>query len=496
MTYPHPTLSPSYGWRTYLSSLLVIASLVGPGFLLSAQARSGGTCVLPSASITEKEQLRQAALQGGREAQKRYEDLLRQHARQLQQCRERTWPKQQALWLRLYPCDAQPGQLEALLDEVVNKGYNQVYVEAFYDGQVLLPLNENRTAWPSVIRNPQQGDVDLLAQAIHKGRQRGLKVYAWVFTINFGYSYGQRPDRQQVLARNGQGQVSLQLPDNTDQAFVDPYHPQARQDYTQMLQAVLRRRPDGILFDYIRYPRGTGGASIATRVQDLWVYGEASQAALIQRGQNNQGRELIQQFLRKGYITEGEIAAARTRFPQEPTPLWPGRDISQAKALTPPTQAQLQRDLWILSVSHAAQGVVDFLTMAAQMAQQHGIPAGAVFFPGGNQVIGQGFDSRLQPWDQFPAHLEWHPMSYSACGSSSCVVEEVRRVLSLTPPGTLVRPALAGSWGGPSQGNRPSLEVQMQALQQSLPQLEAVSHFAYSWQEPESDRRRRFCRVS
>ncbi len=494
MAHPPPASSPAPGWQSYFASLLVIASLVGPGFLLSAQARGGATCVLPSANIAEKERLRQAAIKGGRDAEKRYEEIVRQQANQLQQCRDRTWPKNQALWLRLYACDTQPGQLEALLDEVVNKGYNQVYVEAFYDGQVLLPLNENRTAWPSVIRNPQQGDVDLLAQAIHKGRQRGLKVYAWVFTMNFGYSYGQRPDRQRVLARNGQGQVSLQLPDNTDQAFVDPYHPQARQDYTQMLQAILRRRPDGILFDYIRYPRGTGAASIATKVQDLWVYGEASQSALIQRGQNNQGRELIQQFLRKGYITEGEITAARTRFAQEPTPLWQGRDATQAKTLTPPNQAQLQRDLWILSVSHAAQGVVDFLTMAAQVAQQQGITAGAVFFPTGNQVIGQGFDSRLQPWDQFPAHLEWHPMSYSVCGSGSCIVEEVRRVLSLTT-GASVRPALAGRWGE-SQGNRPSLEVQMQALQRSVPQIETVSHFAYSWQEPESDRRRRFCRVS
>jgi len=450
--------------------------------------------VLPIASVAEKEQLRQAALKGGREAEKRYQDLVRQQATQLQQCRDRSWPRNQALWVRLYACDAQPGQLEALLDEIVNKGYNQVYVEAFYDGQVLLPLNENRTAWPSVIRHPQQGDVDLLALAINKGRERGLKVYAWVFSMNFGYSYGQRPDRQRVLARNGQGQVSLQLPGNTDQAFVDPYHPQARQDYTQMLQAVLRRRPDGILFDYIRYPRGTGGASIATKVQDLWIYGEASQSALIQRATNNQGRELIQQFLRKGYITEGEITAARTRFAQEPTPLWQGRNIPQAKTVTPPSQAELQRELWILSVSHAAQGVVDFLTMATQIAQQQGIPAGAVFFPTGNQVIGQGFDSRLQPWDQFPAYLEWHPMSYSVCGNGSCIVEEVRRVLSMTPPGGKVRPALAGSWGQ-SQGNRPSLETQMQALQRSVPQLDTVSHFAYSWQEPESDRRRRFCRT-
>jgi uncharacterized lipoprotein YddW (UPF0748 family) len=63
---------------------------------------------------------------------------------------------------------------------------------------------------------------------------------------------------------------------NPDEVFVDPYHPQARSDYGQMLQAVLQRRPDGVLFDYVRYPRGVGPNSVADEVDDLWIYGQAS----------------------------------------------------------------------------------------------------------------------------------------------------------------------------------------------------------------------------
>ncbi len=58
-------------------------------------------------------------------------------------------------------------------------------------------------------------------------------------------------------------------------------------------------------------------------------------------------------------------------------------------------------------------------------------------------------------------------MSYGNCGNVSCIVAQVKRVLSMTKPGTKVIPALAGKWGE-SVSNRPSLEVQMQALRTIL----------------------------
>ena len=78
-------------------------------------------------------------------------------------------PQVQAIWLRLYPCDARPGAIEQIMDHIVNKGYNQVYVETFYDGQVLLPSSNNPTVWPSVVRHTGKEKVDLLTQAIEKG---------------------------------------------------------------------------------------------------------------------------------------------------------------------------------------------------------------------------------------------------------------------------------------------------------------------------------------
>jgi uncharacterized lipoprotein YddW (UPF0748 family) len=114
------------------------------------------------------------------------------------------------------------------MDEIVNTGYNQVDLEAFYDGQVLLPAAANPTVWPALVRTPGREKVDLLAAGIRKGQERGLKVYAWMFTMNFGYTYEQIPSRKDAISRNGKGQNSIAVVDNRSQVFVDPYNQQAK----------------------------------------------------------------------------------------------------------------------------------------------------------------------------------------------------------------------------------------------------------------------------
>ncbi|AFY32484.1 family 10 glycosylhydrolase [Calothrix sp. PCC 7507] len=488
---------PILFWRSLFAAIFSSTMLTPNLGVQPAVAQVTGYCQLSPAESKAKEKLRLSALKGNQEEQKRYQQLLKQHAEELQDCRNRTWPRNQAIWLRLYPCDNQAGTIDHIMDRIVNRGYNQVYLEVFYDGQVLLPAAANPTAWPSVIRTPGAAKVDLLATAIQKGRQRGLKVYAWMFTMNFGYTYAQRRDREGAIARNGKGQTSLYVVDNSSQVFIDPYNVQAKRDYYQLVQQVLRRRPDGLLFDYVRYPRQAGSDSIATKVTDLWLFSEATQTALFQRAQNNKGLDLIRRFLSKGYVTAGDIAEVDQLYPQEGEPMWQGRTPSSAqKSILTPTNRQplLQSELWHFAVAHAMQGIVDFVNLASYPGKQQGIPSGVVFFPEGNQNLGQGYDSRLQPWDRFPSFIEWHPMSYATCGNVSCIVAQVQRVLSIAKPDTQVIPALAGKWGA-SISNRPPLEEQMQALRKLAPKINGVSHFAYSWQYPDHDSDRKFCRA-
>lgn len=491
-------------------AIVTLATSVADPFVAAAMAQAEGAspyCQQSPAAIAEKERLRPEAIRGNRDAQNKYRALLAQQSEQLKRCRSKTWPQNQAIWIRLYPCDVKPGVLDAVLDRIVDRGYNQVYVEVFYNGRVLLPANQNPTPWPTVLAGSNADNEDLLAQAIQKGRARGLKVYAWLFGMNFGTSYVRRFDRQQAIAQNGLGQTSLTANlvaglstdmglTNPDEAFIDPYHLLTRQDYEVLVDAVSRRQPDGILIDYIRYPRGRGTASVAGKVQDLWIYGEASQQTLLQRAGNASGAMLLQRFLGQGFIKADDIKETFSLYPQERTAIWQGIEsvpFSQG-AITSQLISRLQNNLWRLTVAHAAQGVIDFATQGVASIRSRNIPAGLVFFPDGNTRVGRGFDSRLQLWERFPSYAEWHPMAYGVCGHTGCIAQQIQRVLSQAPPGTEVKPVLAGIWQQ-SVSNRPPLESQMQVLRAMAPQIKTVSHFAYSWQEPGSDRDRKACAV-
>lgn len=475
-----------------------------------AQAQSAirlnSYCQISQEDANRKEALRRAAFEGDEQARGQYEAFVAEHAQVLGQCRASSWPRNQAVWLRPYPCDLQPGILEAVLDRIANLGYNQVYLEAFYSGVVLLPKADNPTPWPSVVQASGYERRDLLAEAIAKAQPRGLETYAWVFSLNFGQSYALNPSRRQNLAVNGRGQDSHTFAingysSNSQEVFVDPYNLQAQQDFQVMLAEVAERRPKGILFDYIRYPRGVGVHSVASEVDDLWIYGEASRNALLQRANNGQGLELIRRYISRGHLIASDLEDVGRLFPTEGEPLWQTRTPSDIKAdgddLAPTLLLpELQNELWRLSVAHAVQGVVDYLTFSGQIAQQKGLQTGAVFFPGGNRNVGNGFDSRLQFWERFPTWMSWHPMAYGVCGHTGCILDEIRQVMATAGPqgSQFVKPAIAGAWGQ-SARNRPSLEAQMQAIQQSMPEINSVSHFAYSWQDVEFDNARKFCRL-
>lgn len=485
--------------RLFLVGFLTAGIILTQGWLTTPAIAqpTGDYCQASEAEIQTKNDLREKALQGDRDGQKRYDSLLKEQANAMKQCRSRSWLKDQTIWIRLYPCDARPGKLEAVFDKMVDRGYNKVYVEVFYNGQVLLPLKDNPTPWSSVLQTPGSEDVDLFAKAIKLGRDRGLGVYAWVYTMNFGYTYAQRAESQGALALNGKGLNSLSVEENASQVFIDPYNRQARSDYNRLLQEIVRRKPDGVLFDYVRYPRGNGAQSVLSGVKDLWIYGDSARQALFLRAQNNKGRVLIERYLSRGSITSGDVAEVDRLYPNEGNPLWQGRNPSagERQASLQARQQRLQFDLWNLSVAHAAQGILDFLSLANSTVERGGIPAGAVFFADSNKPVGtMGFDSRLQPWDRFSPSLEWHPMAYGVCGenNTSCIVELVQRVTASAPSQTKVIPAIAGSWGRPHTG-RPSLEAQMQAIHRADRRISSISHFAYSWQEPESDNRRKFC---
>jgi hypothetical protein len=85
-------------------------------------------------------------------------------------------------------------------------------------------------------------------------------------------------------------------------------------------------------------------------------------------------------------------------------------------------------------------------------------------------------------------------MAYAVCGHTGCILDGIRRVVEMAPKpnSPLIMPAIAGVWGKPTY-NRPALETQMEAIHRAIPEIQGVSHFAYSWQDAEFDRVRKFC---
>ena len=497
---------------TYLISVLISVKPIS--------AQVGDFCQFEEVAIAEKENLRLAAFAEKADSTKLrdYQALVKKHQQALKDCRQKSWLKTQGVWLRLYPCDLKSGKLEELMDKIVERGYNQVFVEVTTNGKVLLPRSENNTAWDSLVNSEKYEDADLLKLAIAKGRERGLKVHAWVFTMNFGLGYAKgiernglpkfNGDRQNAIARNANGDTTVSVIEalgknnegeipNIDQLFIDPYNYQAQNDLYKLVSEVAKRKPDGIAFDYVRYKRGAGAASVVSNVRYLWIYGQASLQALRDRAQNLQGRELIIRFLKQGFVTPNDLKAVKKLYPQEDAPLWQG--LRPTMATKEPPLSYWQSELWRLAVGHAFVGVTYYLNTVSKPALQQGIPSSIAFFSDGNQPVGDGFDSRMQPWHLFSRAYEWRPMAYAACGKPNCIVAQVQKVVLNAPLGAKVSPILVGQWQdlpiNELVDQRPSLELQMQSIRKELPTISAISHFAFGWQNIPLTRSRQFCKL-
>ena len=501
------SIASSLCLTTSLGTVITESAIAGP--LPEKLLWGKPTCDVSKSEILRKHELRKLALvvtPNDPKSQTQYQGTIQKHKAELQACRDRTSPQTQATWLRLYPNDAKAGVLEDVFDKIANRGYNQVFIEAFYDGRVLLPVADNPTPWRSVMEESvKAGEVpanyDLLKQAIALGKERGIKVYAWSFAMNFGYGYSEVKGRAEALALNGNGENSI-ANTNFDRKlvadgkafyedayevyhlFVDPYSAIAKADLTAIVKAIMQRNPDGVVFDYVRYPTNSTG-DLIDNVKQLWIHGKSSRSALLNSIDNKNVRELMALYLQNGNLSADDVVQTEKQLSQiakvQPTNIKnPAESAAIAKGL-----------LWNIATNHAYQGVLNFVSAISAPLKQNNIPIGTVFFSGGNRNESGKFDAKMQPWDQFPTHMERHPMTYALCSDGKCVADQVSEVVRQSAPETLVCPVLAGTWGQSFDGH-PSFEKQMQAIRAQEPKINCISHFVYSWLEPESDRLRKF----
>ncbi|MFN5922654.1 MAG: hypothetical protein ACK466_02315, partial [Pseudanabaena sp.] len=359
--------------------------------------------------------------------------------------------------------------------------------------------------WKSVMEEAVKSgevpaDYDLWKQSIAIGKERGIKVYGWSFAMNFGYGYSEVKGRSGTFAINGNGENSIantnfdrkQVADGkafyedayeADHLFIDPYSRTAKDDLLTAVKALMQRQPDGMVFDYVRYPTNITGELI-DNVKQLWIYGKSSRTALLNSIDNRNVRELMALYLKNGNLTANDVVETEKQLANtarvKPTSIKNPRE----------TAAISESLLWNIATNHAYQGVINFVTTISAPLRQNNLSIGTVFFPNGNRTELGRYEARMQPWDRFPQYMERHPMTYALCNDGSCVAEQVSDVVRQSSPETLVCPVLAGTWGQSFDGH-PSFEKQMQAIRAKEPQINCFSHFVYSWMEPESDRLRK-----
>jgi len=384
-----------------------------------------------------------------------YQILVAKHKDLLTICRSKNSLKTQALWLRLYPQDTKPEVLEDVLDRIVNRGYNAIFVEVFYDGQILLPVADNPTPWRSLTAEAvKSGQVaanyDLWAEVIRKGRERGLEVYG-TSTINFG-------DYAQSTANTGS-------------------------DFSRAIAALAQRQPDGILFDYGLYSSGVGN------IKDLGIYARQALIAAMPNGT----KELMAIYLETGKITPEAIASLHDNNQQK-------LGIAQSRSNPNLAATAAERILGQLALSHARQGISDLIDRAIANINlpSNSLKIGVAFSPNIPKLDQKSevTKSQMQPWDRFTPSIERHLRTSSICNDGKCVANEVKKVVNASSKFSnkfdlelKICPVLIGVWGQTFRSH-PSLEIQMQAIRAATPQISCVSHLSYSWIEPDSDRQR------
>ncbi|AFY75385.1 hypothetical protein Syn7502_03548 [Synechococcus sp. PCC 7502] len=465
------SLVPSLNQRKSANYLVKVCLWFWCASITSAQALPVGSISVSSCNVDVNESILKNNLRKTNDPS--YLSLVAKHKNQLAVCRSQDAIKSQALVLRLYPKDAKSEVLTDVLDRVVNRGYNAIFVEVFYDGQILLPVASNPTPWQSVTKDAVKAgtvtaDYDLWAEVIRQGHERGLKVYGWAIAMNYGYSYSQFSERAPGK--------TLSNPLEPEHILVDPFNAQAKSNFAGAIANLIKRQPDGILFDYFQY---SNSKKLINNVKDLWIYGEESRQSLLGAMPDAGTKQLMASYLETGKITPEMIKLLQVT--QQNT-----SGIVQTLSSSPVLVSQLvEQMLWQLAVNHAYQGVLGFINgaIASINSTNSQINIGAVFAP--SREI---YNARVKTWERFPAAITRYPMIFNQC-DSKCIANEVLKIINALPVNTKVCPVLMGTWGQPWQGH-PSLESQMQAIRSVAPQISCISHWDYAALEPDSDRER------
>ncbi|MDR2622689.1 MAG: family 10 glycosylhydrolase [Dysgonamonadaceae bacterium] len=162
------------------------------------------------------------------------------------------WPKNPAH--SLSDIERQKADLDRMLDKFEEIGINMVFFQTRLRGNVIYP---SKIEPVSEYFNSKYPDYDPLAYAIEACRRRKMECHAWMVVYPAGGSTkrkGRRnyaapvPQRYRGMAKSYNGSL-----------YLDPGNPQTIDYLLSLVREIVSAYDiDGIHFDYIRYPNGSG----------------------------------------------------------------------------------------------------------------------------------------------------------------------------------------------------------------------------------------------
>jgi hypothetical protein len=215
-----------------------------------------------------------------------YAALISQQGLDLAACRSRSATKIYGLRLQLPP-KSNPDTIAALVDQAVDQGYNQLFIEVVNnEGLVLLPSQDLPRPWL-----PQQGTIKLSPSSPDASNtpdptsQPAPELDLWQTVVTAAQKRGVQVH----------GVISL---------TVDPYDPFAP-SLQDLLPALTKRQPTSLIFDL-------------QTTKPLSQMGNGSRLQILNKLPDPNLQGLFQKFLAQGNLSAADIVAAENQVAPRP----------------------------------------------------------------------------------------------------------------------------------------------------------------------------------
>jgi len=151
-----------------------------------------------------------------------------------------------------------------VLDNLVNIGINNVFLETYYHGKTIFP-SRTMEKYGFIRQYEDFTGFDPLKIWINEAHKRGIKVHVWFQTYYVGntppetnplYILSQRPDWANRQKKSADDEKIPYSVSEHNGYFIDPANSEVQTFlYELICEIVNRYKPDGINLDYIRYPQ-------------------------------------------------------------------------------------------------------------------------------------------------------------------------------------------------------------------------------------------------